>query len=356
MKLINQSGKRSELTFIPARERTLLSLNWPDWTGVVYMRASLNWRKEKNKGNTEAQNDRFVAAQGGVNILERLQIKSALFWETGMKNNVNTNWIYSLTDTFLSPHAAAHQEEHPRLHDLPGELHERALLQKHLQTQAPLNRQVSINIILNNIHISSFSAVFVFLIMWKDIFYSFLLFYLLFSIIPFFLYLLKEKIFSTSVFCLLLKEFTSAWTCCSHGSGLTGQMLWLTLPGWTISWCPVRLYWMCISFWKLSWKKQTNTGDAREVRMFSRKCSLELLHRGIRSYPLFHDVVSVVGHFFYDAEGSCMDRKSLNDHFSSLCNTTHNHWTLSLSNLGCLCSPQSLLEGSSNNLKRGLVG
>lgn len=30
------------LTFIPARERTLLSLYWPDWTGVVYMRASLN--------------------------------------------------------------------------------------------------------------------------------------------------------------------------------------------------------------------------------------------------------------------------------------------------------------------------
>lgn len=29
-------------TFIPARERTLLSLNWPDWTGVVYMSASLN--------------------------------------------------------------------------------------------------------------------------------------------------------------------------------------------------------------------------------------------------------------------------------------------------------------------------
>lgn len=29
-------------TFIPARERTLLSLYWPDWTGVVYMSASLN--------------------------------------------------------------------------------------------------------------------------------------------------------------------------------------------------------------------------------------------------------------------------------------------------------------------------
>lgn len=90
MKLINQTGKSSELTFIPARERTLLSLNWPDCTGVVYMRASLNWRK-KNEGDTEAQNDRFTAAQGGVNTLERLQIKSAPFWETGMKNNVNTN-------------------------------------------------------------------------------------------------------------------------------------------------------------------------------------------------------------------------------------------------------------------------
>lgn len=172
----------------------------------------------------------------------------------------------------------------------------------------------------------------------------------------FLLYLLKEKIFSTSVFCLLLNEFTPAWTCCSHGFGLTGQMLWLTLPGWTISWCPVRLYWMCISFWKLSCKNKTKTGDIREVRRFSRKCNLELLHCGIRSYPLFHDVVSVVRHFFYDAEGSCVDRTRLNDHFSSLCHTTHNHWTLSLSDLGCLCSPQSLLEGSSNNLKISLVG
>lgn len=62
----------------------------------------------------------------------------------------------------------------------------------------------------------------------------------------------------------------------------------------------------------------------REVRMFSRKCNVELLHCGIRSYPLFHDVVSVVRHFFYDAEGSCVDRKRLNYHFSSLRNTTHN--------------------------------
>lgn len=31
------------LTFIPARESTLLNLYWPDWTGVVYMSASLNW-------------------------------------------------------------------------------------------------------------------------------------------------------------------------------------------------------------------------------------------------------------------------------------------------------------------------
>lgn len=48
--------------------------------------------------------------------------------------------------------------------------------------------------------------------------------------------------------------------------------------------------------------KQSNTGDVREVRMFSRKP----LHCGIRSHPLFHDVVSVVRHFFYDAEGSCV--------------------------------------------------
>ncbi len=30
---------------------------------------------------------------------------------------------------------------------------------------------------------------------------------------------------------------------------------------------------------------------------------------GIRSYPLFHDIISMVGHFFHYAEGSCMDRK-----------------------------------------------
>lgn len=35
--------KKTLLTFIPARESTLLNLYWPDWTGVVYMSASLNW-------------------------------------------------------------------------------------------------------------------------------------------------------------------------------------------------------------------------------------------------------------------------------------------------------------------------
>lgn len=30
---------------------------------------------------------------------------------------------------------------------------------------------------------------------------------------------------------------------------------------------------------------------------------------GIRSYPLFHDIISMVGHFLHDAEGSCMDSK-----------------------------------------------
>lgn len=40
----------------------------------------------------------------------------------------------------------------------------------------------------------------------------------------------------------------------------------LTLPGWTISWWPLRLYWICISFWKLSWKTSNHhqRGDEKE--------------------------------------------------------------------------------------------
>ena len=38
------------LTFIPAKDSMLFSLYWPDWTGVVYMSASLNYG-DKDNGN-----------------------------------------------------------------------------------------------------------------------------------------------------------------------------------------------------------------------------------------------------------------------------------------------------------------
>lgn len=62
-------------------------------------------------------------------------------------------------------------------------------------------------------------------------------------------------------------SFRNTWkrrTCSKHTSVLLGFSLNLwqvvqdfsgsgrTLPGWTISCWPLRLYWICISFWKLS--------------------------------------------------------------------------------------------------------
>lgn len=93
---------------------------------------------------------------------------------------------------------------------------------------------------------------------------------------------------------------------------------WLTLPGWTISWWPLRLYWMCISFWKLSWKTQHRRRNVKEREAKDDKH--EALY-GIRSYPLFHDIISMVGHFLHDAEGSCMDSKDKKLAFLSMLGT-----------------------------------
>lgn len=65
------------------------------------------------------------------------------------------------------------------------------------------------------------------------------------------------------------------------------------------------------------------------------------------SYPLLHDIVSVVGHFFHDAEGSYMEKAN---EFLSVHVTDNNH-NRGVSDLVCLCNLLILLEGSSDNLE-----
>lgn len=162
---VTKRSDDSSPTFIPARERTQLSLYWADWTGVVYIRASLNCTKrEKWKIHDSRQTS----------------------GENTEKNVISFRW-------------KSHQKEHAWLHDLPGQLHQSALLQEHLWRQTVL--------------------------------------FVFFRSNP-----------------LLIKHFR-----CSV------EPPELTLPGWTISWWPFRLYWICISFWKLSWKK-TNPTKVRPLR------------------------------------------------------------------------------------------
>lgn len=74
----------------------------------MYIRASLNW----DTGGGEAKR-----------VRRQRQIGSDPLQGTGMRSNGDANWIQ-----------VAHQEEHPRLHDLSGEFHEGALLQEHLHS------------------------------------------------------------------------------------------------------------------------------------------------------------------------------------------------------------------------------
>jgi len=77
---------------------------------------------------------------------------------------------------------------------------------------------------------------------------------------------------------------------------------------------------------------------------------------GLRSHPLFHDVIGVVGHFFHDAQGSCTESGDT----TLVCGANGHpggHWTWECcpwSDLGCLYSPQSPLEGSSDSLEKKL--
>ena len=74
---------------------------------------------------------------------------------------------------------------------------------------------------------------------------------------------------------------------------------------------------------------------------------------GIRSYPLFHDIISMVGHFLHDAEGSCMDSKDNILAFLSILGINDRPGACRLlSNLVCLYNPQSLLGGSLDNLEK----
>lgn len=86
-----------------------------------------------------------------------------------------------------------------------------------------------------------------------------------------------------------------------------------------------------------------------KVRRDSRPPKKQQIKNEIGSHPLLHDIVGVVGHLFHDAEGSYPEkRKQINFlcvHFTDI---KHNR---ALSDLVCLCSLLSLLEGSSDNLE-----
>lgn len=248
---VTKRSDDSSPTFIPARERTQLSLYWADWTGVVYIRASLNCTKPRKRKTHDCRQT------SGENT---------------EKNVISFRW-------------KSHQKEHAWLHDLPGQLHQSALLQEHLWRQTVL--------------------------------------FVFFRSNP-----------------LLIKHFR-----CSV------EPPELTLPGWTISWWPFRLYWICISFWKLSWKKnKPHQGQTAETLMISGSG----LWMVTQSHPLFHDVVGVVGHFLHDAESSCFRRRGEVKRFVLMTNITHNNveslgWWIYLV---CPYNPPSLLEGSSDNLEK----
>lgn len=96
-------GFNAVLTFMPARDSMLLSLYWPDWTGVVYSMASLNWERHTHPQNVQNHTR-------GHNLTSCINYQSLQYPRV----------------------LCTYQEEHPRLHDLSGQLHQSALLQEHL--------------------------------------------------------------------------------------------------------------------------------------------------------------------------------------------------------------------------------
>lgn len=72
---------------------------------------------------------------------------------------------------------------------------------------------------------------------------------------------------------------------------------------------------------------------------------------GIRSHPLLHDIIRMVGHFLHDAEGGCVGGKDEILVCLARCGT-QDWFVVLLSYLVCLYNPQSVLGGSSDNLEK----
>lgn len=81
-------------------------------------------------------------------------------------------------------------------------------------------------------------------------------------------------------------------------------------------------HWDCTESASASESYPEKNNIIREVRRHTRLKPTELKALcGIRSHPLFHNVIGMVGHFFHYAEGSCMDSKDKTLVFLSMYST-----------------------------------
>lgn len=123
---------------------------------------------------------------------------------------------------------------------------------------------------------------------------------------------------------------------------------WLTLPGWTISWWPLRLYCMCISFWKLSW----NTRHVEEVRRDSQRRKRSIRRELLT--PCFMISLAWLATSFTMLRAATRKTQTLKrKQISFFLYASDNKHSRGASDLVCLCNLLILLEGSSDNLKNG---
>lgn len=115
----------------------------------------------------------------------------------------------------------------------------------------------------------------------------------------------------------------------------------LTLPGWTISCWPLRLYWICISFWKLSWQQKRKMSKEMWPKTTKHGCRRSLTPCFMMSLAWLATSFTILR----AAEGRRENR-------SLMCvQKKRKHWFHPLtSHFVCLCSPLSLLEGSLDSL------